>query len=212
MNNLKRIMRRRALVSSMLLAVALALGAFLGVGTKSAFAQNLHGRVQWDIVNVLGGVAPGGTASALAADGSMITLTGSGTFIATPPTARFSAIAMTGGGTWQTVDPTGATGSGTYTVLRGPASFHVAPGALPPSVTDLIGDPAKAHSGLARFDIQYSDGSRGWIVVSCHLPVGSPPTVFEGITASKDFVGYWNRVAPMPGVEGNRTVFHALTP
>ena len=38
----------------------------------------------------------------------------------------------------------------------------------------------------------------------------APPSIFEGITASKGFVDYWNRVAPVGGVDGNRTLFHVL--
>jgi hypothetical protein len=41
-------------------------------------------------------------------------------------------------------------------------------------------------------------------------PAGSPDTLFEGITASKGFVDYWNRAAPVPNVDGNRTLFHVL--
>ena len=55
--------------------------------------------------------------------------------------------------------------------------------------------------------IDYSDGSRGILVVSCHL-AGTPDSVFEGITASKGFVDFWNREAPVDGRDGNRTVFH----
>jgi len=32
--------------------------------------------------------------------------------------------------------------------------------------------------------------------------------VFEGVTASKGFVSYWNRQAPVDGVDANRTLFH----
>ena len=61
-------------------------------------------------------------------------------------------------------------------------------------------------------------GGRGVLVVSCHLngnpppqgPDAAPPSVFEGITASMGFVDYWNRVAPVGGVDGNRTLFHIL--
>ena len=41
-------------------------------------------------------------------------------------------------------------------------------------------------------------------------PAGSPDSVFEGITASKGFVDYWNRAAPVPMVDDNRTLFHVL--
>jgi len=46
-------------------------------------------------------------------------------------------------------------------------------------------------------------------VVSCHFN-GTPNSVFEGITASKGFVDYWNRVPPAPGVDANRTAFHVV--
>ena len=210
MKNLSRIVRCGALACSVLLGVALALAAFWGA---PGFAQNRHGRVRWDIASNSSfspvTIVPGGRASALAADGSLIPVTGTGTFVATA--ARFSAIAISGGGTWETFDSTGApTDSGTYRVLRGPASFQVAPGSLPPGANDQIADADDSRSGLARFDIEYSDGSRGWLVVSCDQPVGTPNTIFEGITASKGFVNYWNRVPPVPGVDGNRTLFHVV--
>ncbi len=58
--------------------------------------------------------------------------------------------------------------------------------------------------------IAYSDGSEGTLVVSCHI-VGTPDAVFEGVTASKGFVEYWNREAP-PAPPGNadRTTFHVV--
>jgi hypothetical protein len=92
--------------------------------------------------------------------------------------------------------------------VTGFIKFNVAPGALPPTVIDNIGNAANAHSGLAFLRILYSNGSRGVLTVSCHLPVGSPAGLFEGITVSKDFVDYWNHDLPVPGVDGNRTVFH----
>ncbi len=213
MKNLSTVVSRGAFACSAVLGIAWALAAFWGASATLSFAQKLHGHVRWDIVSFSTfsppTFGPGGTASALAADGSMITVTGTGTFVATP--GRFSAVAISGGGTWETFDPTDAsTGSGTYRLLSGPASFQVAPGSVPSAVVDQIADAEDAHSGLARFDIEYSDGSRGWLVVSCHLPAGAPPTVFEGITASKAFVNYWNRVPPVPLVDGNRTVFHVV--
>ena len=112
------------------------------------------------------------SASALAADGSVITLTGSGTF------HPGDSEEVTGGGSW-TVS-TG--GSGTYNVT-GLVRFDLAPGSVPgvPSI----------HAGLAFLRIAYSDGSRGILAVNCMLP-GTPANVSEGITASKDFVDYFN--------------------
>ena len=88
--------------------------------------------------------------------------------------------------------------------------FDVAPGTLTPA--DAIGNKADARAGLAVLSVRYSDGSRGVLVVSCHLagPPGSPESIFEGITASKSFVDYFNRVPPSAGVNANRTAFHVL--
>jgi hypothetical protein len=59
--------------------------------------------------------------------------------------------------------------------------------------------------------IVYSDGSDGVLLISCNVPgEGTPPSVFEGITVSKDSIDYWNRNNPVPGVDGNRTAIHIL--
>ncbi len=114
----------------------------------------------------------GSSASALAADGSMITLTGSGTFQPDDPEE------VTGGGTWKV--STGGKG-GTFHVT-GLVRFNLAPGS--------VSDPS-IHAGLAFLRIAYSDGSRGILAVSCMLP-GTPANVAEGIAASKGFVDYFN--------------------
>jgi hypothetical protein len=88
-------------------------------------------------------------------------------------------------------------------------SFTLAPG-TPPVPNDTIGDPKNARAGLLVVKIAYSDGSKGVLTVSCHL-VGTPDTVFEGITATKGFVDYWNREAPpAPPGDANRTTFHVV--
>jgi hypothetical protein len=188
---------------------SLVLMALLGAGTmkaRSTFGGAAH--VRWDIVKVLdppGTVKAGGVASAKANDDSKVTLTGSGTFVA-PAGGGGTSSAATGGGTWETFSPVGSsTGSGTYDVT-GLVRWEQAPG-TPPAPTDLIGDPAERSAGLVVLRVQYSDGERGTLVVSCRL-IGTPDTVFEGITATKGFVDYWNRVAPAPGVDENRTLFH----
>jgi hypothetical protein len=137
----------------------------------------------------------------------MITLTGSGTFRSNPGKPQD----VTGGGTWTTTG-FGAS-SGTYKVT-GFVSFVVAPGNLPsPPFTDgVTGVAADARAGLAVFRIAYSDGEEGVLVVSCDLP-GTPASlpIVEGITATKGFVDYWNRVAPQSVAPfGNRTTFHIL--
>jgi len=172
----------------------------------SASASNHH--MRWDIISVdfgTGTVSAGGVASARANDGSKITLTGSGAYRSNPGNPQD----VTGGGTWQTFDASGgATGSGTYTVT-GFVSFTVAPGTFPLS-HDNIGDPADVRAGLLVVQIAYSDGSEGTLAVSCHI-VATPDGVFEGVTASKGFVDYWNREAPpAPPGNANRTSFHVI--
>ncbi len=155
---------------------------FLLVGSGTVAASN---NFKWVIVS---------SASALANDNSKITVTGTGTFAQGEPED------VTGGGTWTTFDPTGAvTASGTYEVTR-LVRFDQAPGA--------VADPT-IKAGLAFLGIKYSDGSHGVLVVSCHLP-GTPSSVFEGITASKGYVGYWERDPAVAGVNANRTNFHEL--
>jgi hypothetical protein len=177
---------------------------FLPVGSRAASVDE---QFRWDIVSLdfdAGTISAGGVASALANDGSKITLTGSGTF----EQGDFEDFTdVRGGGTWKTFNPAGAvTGSGTYKVV-GFVAFVVAPGTFPSGLTDLIGDPADARAGLVILHISYSDGSKGVLLVSCNL-VGTPDSVFEGVTASKGFVDYWNRVKPVGGVDANRTLFH----
>ncbi len=172
----------------------------------SASASNHH--MRWDIVSInfgTGTASAGGVASARANDGSKITLTGSGTYRSNPGNSQD----VTGVGTWQTFDASGgATGNGSYTVT-GFVSFTAAPGTFP-LPHDNIGNPADARPGLLVVQIAYSDGSDGTLVVSCHF-AGTPDAVFEGVTASKGFVDYWNREAP-PAPPGNagRTAFHVI--
>ncbi len=118
-----------------------------------------------------------------------------------------------------TFDSSGApTGSGAYWVTE-LIRFTEAPGLANALVIDNIpgatGDLTDNRAGLLFVKIAYSDGSKGVLTVSCDLPggpgpdrPGAPPTLFEGITASKGFVDYWNREAPVAGVDGNRTLFH----
>jgi len=77
--------------------------------------------IRWDIVSINPPtdftLDPGGVASARAENGSKITFTGSGTFVA--PASGGTTGAVTGGGTWETFDSGGlSTGSGTYRVTN----------------------------------------------------------------------------------------------
>jgi hypothetical protein len=182
--------------------------------------------VRWDLIHLIGNViSEGGSDSAKAADGSEITLTGSGTFLSAPGHGHShgkghgkghgngEAQAVTGGGTWETFNSSGAsTGSGTYEVT-GLVSFENAGpnGVAPPTLIDNIGSYLDARGGLAVLQIVYSDGERGVLTVSCHGPVNVPDTVFEGITTTKGIVGYVDRGKPANGVDGNRTIFHVLS-
>ena len=161
-------------------------------------------RMRWDVVGINTSTSPptiiaGGTDTAAAADGSTISITGSGTFVVG------ESDEVTGGGTWTTVasDGTTVTGTGTYKVT-GLVRFDVAPGSFTfPSLGDGIGDAANARPGLAFLRIAYSDGTRGILVVSCRL-VGTPSAVFEGVTAAKGFVDYLNKKS------GVGTLFHVI--
>ncbi len=160
---------------------------------------------RWDTISLTfpGGVPTinaGGSDYALAADLTSIQISGSGTF--------GGGVPATGGGTWATSGASGTAG-GTFTVT-GLVKFTPAPGSLPPGFVDNIGDPANTRSGLVILSVKYSDGSRGTLAVSCHQPVGSPSGIFEGITATKGFVGFHERVPPVPGVDANRTLFHVV--
>jgi hypothetical protein len=196
-----RLSRRQVLKGAGAIGV---LGA-LGIPTK-VFADDT--KVRWDLINIAfatGTVSAGGMASAKANDHSKITLTGSGTF------GSGEDDGVTGGGTWKTFNEIGApTGSGTYEVTR-LVSWVQAPGGPSGLPFDNIGNVLDQKPGLAVLRVRYSDGSRGVLTVSCHL-AGAPHSIFEGITATKGFVGYWDRVAPPdPPVNGNRTVFHVMS-
>lgn len=178
------------------------LGA-LGIPT-TVFADDTT--VRWDIISVdfaTGTLSAGGMASARANDGSKITLTGSGTFELDEDDGA------KGGGNWTTFNPAGAqTGSGTYKTTR-LVSWTPAPG-TPPLPNDNIGVRADESAGLAVLKIHYSDLSRGLLTVSCHLN-GTSDAVFEGVTATKGYIDYWNKESPpAPPGNANRTNFHVM--
>jgi len=171
---------------------------FWQYGSKCCWRNISLGHYQLTFPGGVPTVNTGGSDYALAADLTTIQISGHGTF--------GGGVAPTGGGTWATSGPSG-TASGTFSVI-GFIRFTVAPGSLPPGFIDNIGDPANTRSGLAVLLIKYSDGSSGVLTVSCHQPVGSPSGIFEGITATKGFVAFHERVPPVPGVDANRTLFH----
>lgn len=186
-----------------------AIVALLTLAGSASVTLGQAANMRWDIITVnfaTGTLSAGGIASARANDNSKITMTGSGTFVA-PAAGGGSSGGVTGGGKWTTFSPAGmTTGSGTYAVT-GLVRWELAPG-TPPLPNDNIGNLADNRAGMVVLRIAYSDGSRGVLTVSCHL-VGTPDSVFEGITATKGFAAYWNREAPpAPPGDANRTTFH----
>ena len=176
-----------------------------------AEAGPAHLRFRWDIVSYDFSARPvtvsaGGNATAIGSDDSKITFTGRGTFGGAPTH-------VTGGGTWQLSDADGtALADGTYKITS-LVSFIVAPGTFGDptgrlELTDEIGG-TDAYAGLAVLRIAYSDGSQGTLLLSSY-DVGTPPPRLMGITATKSAVAYWERQAPRPRTDGNRTLFHLI--
>jgi len=172
-----------------------------------AFGRADH--VRWDIVSLDFSTTPAtanpdGEAFATADTHLKIRFTGTGTFVA--PASGGTSRAVTGGGDWETLVDDVSTGSGTYQVTR-LVSWKFATFQTPGTLTDNIGDVNERANGHAVFLIEYSDGSKGTLVIGCHGP-GAPDGIFEGVTATKGYVTYWNPQVPQPGVDANRTLFH----
>jgi len=152
--------------------------------SASAAAPTAAAHIGWELF---------GSASATAADGLKIIVTGSGTFVA-PAGGGGTSSAATGGGTWETRDASDAvTGSGNYTVT-GLVRWERALASVP----SIPGSTA----GLAILRVEYDDGSLGTLTISCRIS-NAQPGRFEGITASKGFVDFWNRVT-------SPNLFHVL--
>jgi len=202
MQGLRRVKMKNRWLPGLALSL-FSLIALMSAPSRGGAEDREAAHVRWDIIHVdfsTFTLSAGGQASAFANDQSSITLTGSGTFVA-PAGDEDTSSAVTGGGTWHTFSPTGKpTGRGTYSVT-GLVRWEPAPGTLPPGFIDLIGFAVDTSPGLAVLRIAYSDGSAGVLVLSCTF-AGTPPAVFEGVTASKGFVDYWNRQAE------NFTDFH----
>jgi hypothetical protein len=185
--------------------LAMALMALAAVVPLTATAGSAH-HVRWDIISLVGGAPPGplnpgGHASAMAPDGDMITLTGSGTFVA-PAGHNGGSDAVTGGGTWQT-----NTASGTYVVKELVSFVKANAQSSTPTFIDNIGSLSQRTNGTAVLRIQFSDGASGVLTVGCHGP-GAPPGIIEGIATTKGFKTYYETEEPVGGVDANRTLFH----
>ncbi|SRR6266581_3741034 len=171
-----------ATIGLILVALVIAIGCSSGLDPAKTIVQSARAdapaaHISWQINSA---------ASALANDGSKITLTGSGTFVA-PAGGGGTSSATTGGGTWAVfaAGATTASASGNYSVT----------GLVRWDELGIFPTLLNAVGGLATLRVEYSDGSHGVLIVSCHAPSGSDPAIFEGITASKSAIDYWNRIA-----------------
>lgn len=187
-------------------------GAAVGIATVNA--QEEATVYRWDIFKFATrdpySFGEGGIAYAFAQDGTVITLTGSGTFQLDDPTA------VSGGGTWITFPEHGLrpTGEGTYAVTE-LISFVEAPGTIPPVITDVIGERTAARGGLAILRVAFTDAEgnaagEGVLTLSSRLPFDSPAVMFDGMTVTQGYVAYWDRHEPVRDVDANRVVFHQL--
>jgi len=188
-------------------ALGLSIILMMTAATPLVSAQAAH--VRLDIISLnftTFTVSPGGTASAIAQDGSHIRITGSGTFVA-PGGGNGTSSATTGGGAWAVFAAGALTPSATGTyVVTGLVRWDLAPGTFPARV-DAVDDVTEAHGGLAVLRVEFSDGSHGVLTVSCHFN-GTPDSVFVGVRVTKGYVDYWNGTVPIGGVDANRTAFH----
>ena len=189
-------------IARLFLAIAVLLAS--PVVFSNSTEDNEKSKFRWDLMNYdpsTNTLLPGGVNSSLANDGSMMTLTGTGTFVV-PRNGKPSS-AVSGGGTWITTDSSGKqTGTGNYTVKE-LVRFDLRPFALLTGVNDGIGNVEDARGGLAFLTVAFDDGTHGVLVVSCNL--AGEAIDFEGITASKGSVYYWNTQPPPVG-----NLFHVI--
>jgi hypothetical protein len=157
----------------------LALGLLLGV-IGVATASNAHGNhdtYTW----VVGATTPSDTA--IAPDGSTITMKGTGTLTAGPGNTA------SGGGTYSL----SSGGSGTWTVTGVQGFVSYGPGTALPG----------AFGGLAKLDVTLSNGASGVLTIVCLQ--GSPPAgKGEGITVVLGKDGQFTKE------DGGNTVFIAV--
>lgn len=196
--------RRGRLRTTWLIVAAGVAAAVAAAGSPAAGQiKSAAGKTfRWDIVSIDFTQSPpvatvGGRASALAEDGSKLTVTGSG---------AFGQSGARGGGAWTAFDPRGGvTANGTYRVTR-LVRFVGAPGTT--AVIDRVAPEMTMHAGLVKLIVRYSDGSGGVLTVSNCMPLPTCGSRYQGITASKGIVDYWRHGAARPGVDENFTVFH----
>src|SRR5712691_7049943 len=162
-------MKSRLLIGALVLTVL----ALMPASALATDANGNHDTYTW----VVGATTP--SATAVAPDGSTITMTGSGTFTAGPGNAA------NGGGTYSL----SAGGSGTFAVtgIQGFVSYGDA------------GSPG-LFGGEAKLNVTLSNGASGVLTIICLL--GSPPAgKEEGITVILGKAGQFTKQ------DGGNTVF-----
>ena len=146
----------------LLLASAIAMG-LIGVSPGLASAANAdenHASYVW----VVGAVPAGSSDTAIAPDGSTITLNGSGMLQAGP------GHSASGGGSYSM--SSGSSGTWTVTGMLGFVSYGSG---------SAQGLPPEVFGGQARLRVHLSNGSDGVLTIFCEL--GSPPSGhMEGVT------------------------------
>jgi hypothetical protein len=141
-----------------MLFAAIVAASTLTVGAAPALAGQAtdnHASYTW----VIGAMPPGSSDTAMAADGSTITMSGSGQMQAGP--GHFA----NGGGTF-TLTRDGQTTSGSFTVTDIGGFVSYGSGAAQ-------GAPANFFGGQAQLKVSLDNGSSGLLTVTCVL--GSPP-------------------------------------
>jgi len=149
-----------------MLFVAIVVASTVTVGAAPALASRAtgnHASYTW----VIGAVPAGSSDTAGAADGSTLTLSGSGQLKAGP--GHFA----NGGGTY-TLTRGGQTTSGSFTVTGIGGFVSYGSGAAQ-------GLPANFFGGQAKLSVSLDNGSSGLLTITCQL--GAPPAGHtEGIT------------------------------
>jgi hypothetical protein len=193
------------------------------IGATFSFAQTDDGYYFWETLGVTvdeDGVfvySRDGVAYARAFDNSTIRISGSGRFgpgLDDP---------VEGGGSWATFDKQGApTGMGEFTVT-GLVSWTEAPGIDPtdpafyrdPILEEFGLDGTAWRAGLAVLTVEFADElgnvvDTGTLIVSCSLPVDSPPAVVEGLAVTKGYTLFYDVIAPVPDNGFSYTLFYLL--
>ena len=212
-----RINRRWLRISLILLVLPLIFALYARAAGDGECKETKY---RWDIVHI-STFSPvtafeGGFASALANNGSKITVTGHGT------SSCWTLKRLQGRRDldWHLPPTVQRNGDGTYRVTQ-LVRFDLAPGVQTGGLIDnipaAIGDLTDQRGGLLFVKIAYSDGSKGILIVSCRLPGGPdfvtrPPAPCFDLRRNYSVQGLCGLLEPRaahPGaVDGNRTLFH----